>query len=265
MNHLSSLKVSSLLLFSLCVLSASSAWAIPVLPIGDDNSIMELHGYAFRSKYASGWSTPGQGSLAWGMYSDAMGYQAVAIGVNAHATGAASLAIGSDCFAGGTYSVAIGPFTRALGAHGFGLGERARAVADDSIALGYNSCAAGVSSVAVGEYPWANARASVAVGSLNVIDPGDPEAWVWTDPLFVIGNGDPDQDVGPLSPPAWLDFMNKAVRHNALVVYKNGQVVLPAPDHLAEEDKPDALLVVEGRARIQSIEVQGDIPMGVYQ
>ena len=168
--------------------------------------------------------------------------------------GAASVAFGYDSLASGSYSVAMGAFTTASGQYSTATGNSSTASGDYSVAMGQSAIASGLAatalggghatgssatamgggSYAVGSNATAMGSAYVdgngamgngggttvtafdafAVGTYNVNKDGSgatPNAttWVTTDPLFEIGNGS-----------------YTGGRHDALVVYKNGNATL---------------------------------------
>jgi len=69
-------------------------------------------------------------------------------------------------------------------------------------------------SVAIGLGVWTPAAYCVAVGTFNANMEGNPDLWVDTDPLFVIGNGIGTENNDP----------EHEAFHNAFVVRKNGDV-----------------------------------------
>jgi hypothetical protein len=63
----------------------------------------------------------------------------------------------------------------------------------------------------------------VVLGSNPLILPGHSDEWIDSDPLLVVGNGNPgtyDENGHAILP---------ETRSNALVVYKNGDVHIPKP------------------------------------
>lgn len=97
----------------------------------------------------------------------------------------------------GIYSTAMGASTTASGIQ--------------STAIGYDNIASGHYSSAMGYHTRAESYVCFGIGSYNVVSGSyNPDSWVGTDPLFVIGNGTSDSD-----------------RHNAVLVRKDGAVYLP--------------------------------------
>lgn len=127
-----------------------------------------------------------------GTYSFASGYNTRASGTNATAMGTAAIASGNS-------SIALGLFAEAKG--------------DLSMAMGEETIASGNNTTTMGSYTNARAFNAVAMGRYNdSIAASNTSDWVATDPLFYIGNG-----------------ADAANRHNAMVLYKNGNMVLKNP------------------------------------
>lgn len=127
-----------------------------------------------------------------GAYSFASGYNTRASGTNSTALGVANTSSGYGSLSAGIFSIASGDMS-------FAMGEEARASGNYSTSLGYFSNARSFNSIAIGRF-----NDSVASS--------DPANWIATDPLFTIGNGTDDN-----------------ARHNAMVLYKNGNLVLKNP------------------------------------
>lgn len=187
-----------------------------------------------------------QGSMAIGTLNQATGSQGtVAIGHNNQASGFSSgIAIGASNVASSPAgSIAIGSFNNATGGHDIAMGRDNNSSGYASVTLGMNNDASGDNgSIAIGKgnnttgvngafaignateanngdgtgamgnNTIANARYSLSVGTYN--DPiVAPDAAVQTtDPIFLIGNGNPIE------------------RSNALEVYWNGDVKIPKLD-----------------------------------
>ncbi|MFD1161834.1 tail fiber domain-containing protein [Hwangdonia seohaensis] len=99
----------------------------------------------------------------------------------------------------------------ATGNYSFALGNRNIASNIFSFAGGFSSRAIGYTTFSYGYGTWADAYKSTAFGNRN-LGGGDPDAWVDTDPLFEIGNG------------------NDNFRSNALTILKNGTITAPTFD-----------------------------------
>jgi hypothetical protein len=200
-----------------------SGWTEPSLGAGT-RMLWYPRKAAFRAGYANGnmWNDAyiGSYSVAFGnetiasaFGTFAMGYQAQAIGNyaaafgnNTTASGDYSFATGHGTTASGLYSFATGHGTTASGLYSFATGHSTIASGSWSIALNDNTTASGYRATAIGEYTTAQAYDSLVIGRYNIIS-GTPNAWVATDPLFVIGNG--------------TDASNRA---NAVTVLKNGNI-----------------------------------------
>ncbi|MEO7101168.1 MAG: hypothetical protein ABI162_17580 [Luteolibacter sp.] len=164
----------------------------------------------------------GSYSMSAGMYpqasgvaSIAMGYQPVAtgsystaIGFSTHASGYGSTAFGYGAIASGPNSTAMGVSTVASGDCSTAMGGFSIASGEQATAMGCFSIASGLYSTSMGICTSAESYGSLAVGSYN-LGGGDPNTWIPTDPLFEIGNANPEVT---------------EVRSNALTVYKNGNM-----------------------------------------
>ncbi len=181
-----------------------------------------------------------KGSMSFGVSSQSAEEYALSIGFGSMAMGRRSIAIGSRANYGESVNypapfiyqhynsnMAKGDFATSIGsgnvseAGGFALGLSNKAngwgsVAigfgntsngEKSIASGYHSESNGKYSVAIGNYVTAEAFNSTVIGSFNLIA-GNPDLWVATDPLFVIGNGE--------------NKGSSTVRSNAFMVTKQG-------------------------------------------
>lgn len=172
--------------------------------------VFVLAGLASRSA-AQGYGSAslwGLGNNPAGTYCAAGGYgnytapgigYGIAFGYACQANGYGSTAIGSQAVANGPWSMALGVQTAA---NGYG-----------SLATGYLSLAGGTYSFASGLGANAASLYSASFGSYPVIR-GNATAWVTTDPLFTVSNG-----------------QSATARSNAMVVLKNGAVLIkPAGD-----------------------------------
>jgi len=175
--------------------------------------------------YATGMHTIASGSrsTAMGSATYASGNYSTAMGNNTTASGLYSTAMGSGTLASENYSTAMGEETIAAGVSSFAAGSSTHAVSDYSTAFGYNTLASGInstalgrftqargiSSLALGYYSYSNGAHSIVIGQYN--EPIVPPQLVVTatTPLFIIGNGDDDNN-----------------RSNAMVVRKDGRVGL---------------------------------------
>lgn len=136
------------------------------------------------------------------------------------ATGNYSMAIGPGSVASGDSSFCRGYNSNASGAGSTVIGSYSSASGNGSRTFGYASSASGIGSTAIGSYCNASGFSSTTIGfglegdsyysfaqGKYNIRGGNPDAWVTTDPLFVIGNGVDDDN-----------------RNNAVTVLKNGKV-----------------------------------------
>jgi hypothetical protein len=167
------------------------------------------------------WSfASGCDSKAKGTFSSAMGYGTNAIGDNSttfgngtKAIGAGSTAMGKITSASGYVSTAMGVLTSASGVVSTAMGDFTTASGVVSTAMGENTIASGNFSTSMGLRTVAKAHSSLALGQWNdSIAASNDTSWINTDPLLILGNGTSD-----------------LARHNAMVVYKNGNMVLKNP------------------------------------
>lgn len=192
-------------------------------------------------------------------------------GKNAHAYGEVSRALGdySFAFGSGTFSGEaqdIDPSnsseagyypTDALGNYSFAFGEKVKAAGEKSFAFGGDSEAYGGWSLAFGAQAKAYGDYSVVFGrkntagsrSLTVLGEGaygtsgDDQNWVSTDPLFVIGNDDSNDD-----------------KSSAMRVFKNGHTIIGSHDQPTPGNGAQVLEVL-GAVQIgnTSVNVAGSI------
>lgn len=179
--------------------------------------------------FASGYNTKASGalSLAFGNSTNASGVSASSFGLNSKASGNASFAIGTvtkaegiNSFAVGQSSTAVGSQSIALGNNTKALGETSTAIGASTIAEGNNSFSSGLNSRATGDISFssgtgtvAQSYASTAIGQFNdSVVSSNKTIPVSTDPIFYLGNGSSSTN-----------------RHNAMVVYRNGNMVLKNP------------------------------------
>jgi len=153
---------------------------------------------------ASGYAsfTSGQNSKAQGMFSTAFGDQNTA-------AGASSFAGVSGSSATGNYSLALGNSVSATGYASTAFGSSTMASGQASIAMGGSTVASGYFSTATGQYTNAQSKAVFVAGAFNKIE-GNPNEWVYSDPLFVVGNG-----------------LDNEFRSNAFEVKKSGEIFIP--------------------------------------
>ncbi len=186
------------------------------------NSIALGPGARATGEYAlafSGATSSGSYTIAGGSGASAANYNSIAFGFGARASGAyyyGAIALGpyatsiGDCssaLAGGTssnyYTLAGGHSAAASGWGSLAFGDGANATGTDAVALG-SGIATGTYATAIGYVTKAQGFAQTVVGQFN-IPQGEPNRWVATDDLFIIGNGETD-----------------TARANAFTVKKNG-------------------------------------------
>ncbi len=104
------------------------------------------------------------------------------------------------------------------GEYSFAFGANPIASGALSFAVGLNCIASGTSSFSLGTANNAQSYSSFVIGQYNVTNPSyNGGTWVNTDPLFVIGNGNPTPS-------------------NALTVLKNGNTGISIPNPMAKLD-----------------------------
>lgn len=259
--------VSSALTFMLgdAVIAGNYTEFIAAMSVDDAPVERALSGAA-ELFWGNSFST-GVASVALGDNALASGDYSVSLGRNAAATSTGASAIGTFANASGTNSFAAGgEYNSASGSHSFvGGGSYNNASGSNSFiggggdnqAFGYNSAvigglygsAGGVGAVVVGGesnyapaynsfasgvYSTTQAAYSFVIGSSN-LPQGHMTAWVPTDDLFVVGNGDPY---------SWGDD-----RSNAFIVQKDGAT------------RAAGTFEAKGGVRVPP---SGDIPMGAF-
>lgn len=151
-------------------------------------------------------------SMAMGFNAKATGAAAFSMGTNTDSRGYTSFALGYGTKATGSISTAIGENTIASGITSTAMGRNTSAIGNYSTAMGYYTDAGGHYSTSLGYITSSKAFSSLAIGRFNDSTASSKTSWVDTDPLFYIGNGS-----------------SNFARHNALTIYKNGNMVLKNP------------------------------------
>lgn len=112
---------------------------------------------------------------------------------------------GAYTIASGECAIALGTYARALGDYSLAVNASTWAMGNNSVAMGNLNEAMGDVSFTMGEHITARSYNSVAMGRYNdTIAGSNTTAWVDTDPVLTIGNG------------------QSGARKNALTVFKNG-------------------------------------------
>jgi hypothetical protein len=187
----------------------------------------------FSTAIGAGNTASGQHSTAIGAGNTSSGELSISLGGNNTAAGQYSTVAGSGAAALGRASTAIGYQTLATGIKATALGYQTLALGDTSTAMGYATTASGNTSTALGYKTTARAFASFAAGQYNdSITTSNIQTWVATDPVLIIGNGTTD-----------------ASRHNAAVIYKNGNADLNGFVRIGE--------ITEGAPRIKTKKITG--------
>ena len=181
--------------------------------------------------------------------------------IHREATGEISIAFGGG-IAGGDSSIALGGYDWQQGNW-----PGNQSTGENSTTMGVvGNQALGFSSLATGFWTKASSFNAVALGSLSIGVGASSSAWVETDPLFELGNGQ--------APRGYEEPANPN-RSNAITTLKNGPTTFTkkawkvnptvAP---TTANSNGEVLVVEGHARLKGMVIieqpQGDISMGIY-
>lgn len=194
----------------------------------------------------------GDGTTASGLISTAMGFgttasqsAATAMGNGTIAGGASSTAMGEGTNASAGYSTAMGVNTTASGLSSTAMGGGTLASGNTSTAIGQTTKATGDFSLAAGANTTARSYISMTIGRYNdSISSSQPQIWVPADPLFIIGNG------------------TSTTPNNAMVVYKNGNLILKNSTTVSG-DPPSFTLPVNGEGtRMMWIPEKGAFRVG---
>ncbi|MBK9151784.1 MAG: hypothetical protein IPM26_12665 [Saprospiraceae bacterium] len=197
------------------VQAASSNMGVYSTALGSANT---ASGYASTALGESN-TASGSVSTALGSANTASGYASTALGESNTASGNASTALGQGNTASGNASTALGYFNTASGHYSTALGYFNTASGHYSTALGYLNTASGSASTALGYNNTAKASHSFVVGRYNdTIAGSNPNFWVPTDPLFMVGNGS-----------------SSTQRSNAVTVYKNGNTDIKGFTRLGDD------------------------------
>ena len=177
----------------------------------------------------------GNGADAIGSNSLAMGNNASAIGSNAQAFAGGtaqannSVAFGNNAICSGSSAMAVGVNATSSGSTSMAIGSYNTSSGSNSFASGYHSTASGNNSSTLGNYVTARSYAETTVGSSNTsYTPSSTTAWVATDRLFGVGNG------------------NYPSKSDALVILKNGNTGIGT-------SSPSSTLDVNGTVKFQSL------------
>ncbi len=161
------------------------------------------------------------GSTVW--QPSNVGEQSFSFGAGNMAKGQGSVALGAFNKSLHSYSAAFGQSNESSGYASFSSGLGNKATAHYSFSAGFYNRATAQASFALGNQNTANAFSQVSIGSFSKNVAGaNPEFWVPTDPLFVVGNGTAEN-----------------TRKNALMLLKNGNLGIGT-------DAPASLLHIAG-------------------
>jgi len=163
--------------------------------------------------FGEGTRAAGVNSSSFGFNTVATGFGSFAAGNGARAEGEASFAFGELSFATGEKSIVLGSSNRATGSAATAFGAFTLSAGNTSFASGVNTRATGDLSFTTGYGTVAQSFSSMAIGQFNdSVISSDKNLPISSDPLFYIGNGSSDLN-----------------RHNALVVYRNGNLLMKTP------------------------------------
>ena len=166
-----------------------------------------LNAYSFAAGFNA--NAVGDYSVAIGRQVTASDIGSTALGYGGNASGLASFTANYFNTADGFYSTALGFSTQTNGQMSMSTGYDTEAEGIVSFVGGYRSKSLGSYSVAFGFQTHSLPFASLAIGRYNNVSHGSSTAWVDTDPVFIVGNGD-DEDT----------------RRNAFTVLKNGKTAI---------------------------------------
>jgi hypothetical protein len=184
----------------------------------------------------NGTTAQGIGSTALGNGTIASGNTSTTMGYGTTASGDYSIAAGVGSTASGIFSSALGHTTNASGAYSTAIGAGTTASGNTSTALGSSTTASGLVALSTGTGTTARSYASFVAGAYNdSIASSSRINWVSTDPLIIFGNGTADNS-----------------RHNATVIYKNGDADLNGYTRLGE--------ITDGAPRIKVKKITGTGP-----
>ncbi|MDV3436313.1 ESPR-type extended signal peptide-containing protein [Stenotrophomonas sp. C2852] len=113
-------------------------------------------------------SRSGNGAVALGQRSSAVGDRGIAVGNDAVANATHATAVGFQSKAGGNQATALGRGAQAYGVFASALGNMAKANAESSVALGDRALSQHAGSVALGSGSQTSAANQVSVGSASV-------------------------------------------------------------------------------------------------
>jgi hypothetical protein len=168
-----------------------------------------------RGRLATAWGggttqAIGELSTTWGFNAVATEIYSTAFGQNSGAYGRASTAWGSYTNASGDYSSGWGTGNKATGLRSTVWGRDNEASGINTTAWGQESSAIGELSTAFGLGTISRAYASISLGQYNnFILASNPNSWVATDPVLIVGNGTSAQN-----------------RQNAFILRKNGNLTI---------------------------------------
>ncbi len=209
----------------------------------DENTIAIGYGASASNSLAIalGYYTIASGntSTAMGSEAEASGEKSTAMGDRTLASNEASTAMGSETEASGDKSTAMGNGTIASGNTSTAMGYFTKASGEASTAMGSDTEASGKSSTTMGVGTTAESYAETVIGTYNTdYTPDNALSFDADDRAFVIGNG----VFGALS--------------DALIVYKNGDLVVPALGNTTSTQNlqvnDDGKLVAGGITNLQS-------------
>ncbi len=212
--------------------------------------------------FASGNNTraKAEGATAMGTFTIASGDYGTAMGLETNASGLASTAMGNRTTASGGVATALGDRTVASGDYATAMGFQTTASGNYSTAMGFNTNPVGVASTAMGARTLASGDYSTAIGlrttsrayaSLSIgifndsISTSNKVDWVAADPLLILGNGTASNAL-----------------HNALVIYKNGSMVLKNPTPVFENPASFSVPISDGGTRMMWLPEKGAFRVG---
>lgn len=176
-------------------------------------------------------------SVAFGANTRAIGSGTFAMGTGSKAYGVNAIAMGNATTAFGSFSTAFGENTNANGSRSMSINRFTNAKGDYSFANGISTIALGTASQAAGTATVAKSYSSLAIGLFNdTASAENATSNISNDPLVYVGNGS-----------------SNIIRHNTLVIYKNGNVISKNPDALTIVNAPYNIPVTGSGTRMMWI------------
>ena len=204
------------------------------------------------------------------------GHRGILIGAGNYSNGVSNMAFGEKNILQGNYASALGTENVVTGWHNRAIARDSYVGGGDSLTLNLSTQALGDRSIVAGTYNTIWAGYSATFGRL-ARDIREDFSWVWSDRLFVLGNGEflDAEDGNPVlnftdgeydasySSISEVNFRPYARRSDAFVVRKNGSTEIIA--HLMAPENSAMLSVMDGSddpyapATMFAVDKEGDV------